>query len=380
MSKDYYEILGVDKKASVSDIKKAYRKLARKYHPDLNPNDKEAEAKFKEIQEAYSVLKDPKKKKQYDEYGYVGEQPPPGGGAGRGAYQQWQQEGGGGFQGFDFSEYGTSSFQDFFKDIFGGGGARQRAQARTRPMKGQDLLYNMRLGFKDAIEGIQTRIQLTREVPCVKCGGTGSLQTGSAQACQACGGTGQTTMQRGAMRFATTCPQCGGQGQSPGTPCPQCGGTGLQQKTERIRVKIPAGVNTGSKVRIAGKGNAGQNGGPPGDLFITIDVNSHPVFKREGSNIYVKVPITVPEATLGAKIDVPTVEGKSTIKIPPGTRSGQKFRIRDKGAPIVGKKGRGDEFVEVSIVPPPFEDEKIREMMKELEKISGQNPRADLGV
>lgn len=374
MTKDYYKILGLDKKASVADIKKAYRKLARKYHPDLNPNDKEAETKFKEIQEAYSVLKDPKKKKQYDEYGYVGETPP-GGGPGGGAYQQYR---GGGFEGFDFSEYGTSSFQDFFKDIFGGGGRQARPQ--TRPMKGQDLIYNMRLGFRDAINGLQTRIQLTRQVACTKCGGTGHIHKEGAQTCQACGGTGQTTMQRGAMRFAATCPACGGSGVGSGTPCPECGGTGLKQKTERIKVRIPAGVNTGSKVRIKGKGNAGQNGGPPGDLFITIDVDSHPVFKREGSNIYVKVPITVPEATLGAKIDVPTVHGKSTIKIPPGTNSGQKFRLRDKGAPIVGKKGNGDQFVEVSIVPPPFEDEKIREMMKELEKISGQNPRAGLGV
>jgi molecular chaperone DnaJ len=373
-SKDYYKILGLDKKASVADVKKAYRKLARKYHPDLNPNDKEAEAKFKEIQEAYSVLKDPKKKQQYDEYGYVGETPP-GGGAGRGAYQQYQ---GGGFEGFDFSEYGTSSFQDFFKDIFGGG--TRQARAQTRFTKGQDLLYNMRLSFKNAIEGLQTRIQLTRQVQCTNCGGTGHIHAGSAQTCQACGGTGQSTMQRGAMRFATTCPVCGGTGASSGKPCPECGGTGLKQKTERIKVRIPAGVNTGSKVRIKGKGNAGQNGGPAGDLFITIDVDSHPVFKREGSNIYVKVPITVPEATLGAKIVVPTVYGKSTIKIPPGTRSGQKFRLREKGAPKVGKKGNGDQFVEVSIVPPPFEDEKIREMMKELEKISGQNPRAGLGV
>ncbi len=375
MSKDYYKILGLDKKASVADIKKAYRKLARKYHPDLNPNDKEAEGKFKEIQEAYSVLKDPKKKKQYDEYGYVGETPPGGGGPGRGAYKQYQ---GGGFEGFDFSEYGTSSFQDFFKDIFGGG-ARQ-ARPQTQPVKGEDLLYNMRLGFRDAIDGLQTRIQLTRQVACTNCGGTGHLHTEGAQTCQSCGGTGQTTMQRGAMRFAATCPVCGGSGTAAGTPCPQCGGSGLKQKTEFIKVRIPAGVNTGSKVRIKGKGNAGRNGGPSGDLFITIDVDSHPVFKREGSNIYVKVPITVPEATLGAKIDVPTVYGKSTIKIPPGTRSGQKFRLRDKGAPIVGKKSSGDQFVEVTIVPPPFEDEKIRAMMKELEKISGQNPRAGLGV
>ncbi len=367
MSKDYYKILGVDKSASTPDIKKAYRKLARKYHPDLNPGDKAAENKFKDIQEAYSVLKDPEKRKQYDQFGVVGDR-----GAGERTYQQDFS----GFQGFDFSGFGSSSFQDFFENIFGS----SQKQTTLRPEKGEDLLYSMRLGFFDAINGIQTRIKLNRMKTCSQCGGQGIIAGKENQTCRVCGGTGYATMKKGAMRFQTTCPSCRGQGESRGTECPNCHGTGQIRKSEFINVKIPPGVNTGSKVRIAGKGNTGKRGGPPGELFITIEVEPHPMFKREGSNIYVKVPITVPEATLGAKITVPTIKGKSTIKLPPGTKSGQKFRLRGKGTPKIRQKSSGDQFVEVTIVPPPFNDEKIRSLMKELEKASHQNPRESLGV
>jgi len=371
MSKDYYRILGVNKSASVADIKKAYRKLARKYHPDLNPGDKSAENKFKEIQEAFSVLKDPQKRKQYDQFGMVGDRGP-----GGSSYKQDFS----GFQGFDFSgfdsSFGSSSFHDFFENIF----SSSQKQTSLSPEKGEDLLYSMRLGFYDAIKGIRTRIKLNRMVSCPECGGQGTIAGKGTQTCPVCGGSGYITMRKGAMRFQTTCPSCRGQGVSRGKECPKCHGTGQVRKSELINVKIPAGVNTGSKVRIAGRGNAGKRGGPPGDLFITIDVEPHPFFKREGSNIYVKVPVTVPEATLGAKITVPTVEGKSTIKIPPGTKSGQKFRLRGKGITKVGQKSNGDQFVEVFIVPPSFYDEKIRSLMKELEKASDQNPRENLGV
>jgi molecular chaperone DnaJ len=364
MARDYYQILGVDKKASTTEIKKAYRKLARKYHPDLNPGDKAAEAKFKEIQEAYSVLSDSKKRVQYDQFGFVGEAPP--GGA-------RQRASSSGFEGFDFSSYGSSPFQDFFENIFS-----TRAQEPQRSTRGEDLLYTMNVGFQDAINGVKTRIKLSRMVSCPSCGGRGYVSGSHQGTCPTCGGSGQTSMQRGFMKFATTCPTCGGTGRSPGTECSSCHGSGLVSKTELISVRIPAGVDTGSKVRIAGKGNAGRNGGPPGDLFITIKVDAHPFFKREGKNIYVKVPITVPEATLGAKIEVPTLYGKTTIRIPPGTKSGQKFRLREKGAPVPGKKLRGDQYVEVNMVPPPFNDERIRELMKELREISGENPREKL--
>jgi molecular chaperone DnaJ len=362
MAKDYYKLLGVSRSASAAEIKKAYRKLARKYHPDLNPGDKTAEAKFKEIQEAYSVLNDPKKKSQYDQFGFVGDIPP--GGSQQRAYSS-------GFEGFDFSNFGSSSFRDFFDNIFGG----TARGPQVRPERGNDLLYTMRIGFMDAIEGVKTRIKLTRQVPCSNCQGKGYISSQGQQVCPTCQGSGQSNMQRGFMKFATACPTCGGSGRTPGAQCPVCHGLGTEQRTQLISVRIPAGVNTGSKVRIPGRGNSGRLGGPTGDLFITIDVESHPFFKREGSNIYISVPITVPEATLGGKIEVPTLYGKTAIKIPPGTRSGQKFRIRGKGAPKPGKKILGDQFVEVTIVPPPFKDQRIRELMEELQKAAPQNPR-----
>jgi molecular chaperone DnaJ len=366
MPKDYYQILGIDRKATLAEIKKAYRKLARKYHPDLNPGDKTAEAKFKEIQEAYSVLSDSKKKSQYDQFGFAGDRPP---GA---EYQNYTS----GFEGFDFSDFGTSSFRDIFENLFDTG-ARQ---ARQRAERGEDLLYTMKVGFLDAINGLKTRIKLTRMVVCPACQGKGYIEASGQRNCPACGGSGRSSTQKGFMRFTSTCPLCAGTGTIAGQPCSSCNGEGLVQKTELISVRIPAGVDNGSKVRIPGKGNAGRKGGPSGDLFITIEVDPHPVFKREGSNIYVKIPITVPEATLGAKIDVPTLYGKAMIKVPPGTKSGQKFRIREKGAPLPGRKIRGDQFVEISIVPPAFNDERIRELMRELQRISGQNPREKMGL
>ena len=366
MDKDYYKILGVERSASAADIKKAYRKLARKYHPDLNPGDKAAEAKFKEIQEAYSVLSDPKKKSQYDQFGFAGEHPPPG--AGGQAY-------GPGFEGFNFSDYGSSSFSDFFESIFGG---RSRAAQAPEFERGEDLHYAMKIGFEDAINGLQTRIQLTRMVSCPQCQGSGHVQTTGRRACASCGGSGRAQMQRGFMKFSAVCPDCRGTGTRRGEACPQCRGQGVIQKTEVINVKIPAGVDSGSKVRVPGKGNVGRNGGPPGDLFIAIEVAPHALFRREGANIYLKVPITVPEATLGAKIDVPTLCGRTTIRIPPGTKSGQKFRLKERGAPVPGGRTRGDQFVEVAIVPPPAEGQRIRELMKELEKVSGENPRNKL--
>jgi molecular chaperone DnaJ len=368
MAKDFYKILGVDHKASDAEIKKAYRKLARKYHPDLNPGDKNAENRFKEIQEAYGVLSDPKKKSQYDQFGTVGDMP------GGGAYQQGHSTGG--FEGFDFSGMGGASFRDFFDNIFGG----QVRQTQRGPKRGDDLLYTMKISFMDAINGIQTRIRLNRMVACKDCKGLGQVQTGGPKTCPTCGGTGQTQVQSGAMRFATACRSCGGSGQTPGQECGTCHGLGLVQKKEFIKVRIPAGVDTGSKVRIAGKGNSGQAGGPTGDLFINIDVDSHKFFKRKGHNIEIKVPVTVPEATLGGKIEVPTLYGQATIKLPPGTKSGQKFRMRDKGVPKVGKKSCGDQMVEVYIVPPAFANQRVRELMQELEKLADENPRDKLNV
>jgi molecular chaperone DnaJ len=365
MAKDYYQVLGVARGVALADIKKAYRKLARKYHPDLNPGDKTAESRFKEIQEAYAVLSDPKKRSHYDQFGRAGDMPP-GGGAG-----------GPGFEGFDFSGTGPSTFRDFF-DLFGGG--RGAEHAGVGPERGEDLHYTMQIGFEDAIHGVQTRIRVNRLAACETCGGHGRASGGRKRPCTACGGSGRGMVQRGFMKFSGACPTCGGSGHSPGEECRACRGQSAVPKSDLISVRIPPGVDNGSKVRVPGRGNAGRNGGPPGDLFIVIEVAPHAIFKREGATISIKVPITVPEATLGAKIEVPTLWGKTTIRIPPGTKSGQKFRIKEQGAPLAGRKGRGDEYAEVYIVPPPFDNQRVREIMKELEHLSGPNPRDAAGT
>ncbi|MBN2408775.1 MAG: molecular chaperone DnaJ [Candidatus Aminicenantes bacterium] len=367
MEKDYYRTLGIGRNASAAEIKKAYRKLARKFHPDLNPGDKAAEAKFKEIQEAYSVLIDPKKKSQYDQFGFVGDQPPPGTG---------RRASGSSFEGFDFSDYGTSSFADFFENLFGRGG---RAPA-AGPERGEDLHYSMKIGFEEAVNGLRTRIQLSRLVRCPACQGSGHVHASGPGRCPVCGGSGRTHLQRGSMKFATTCPACQGTGVGRGEECRDCRGRGLGQKTELITVNIPAGVDNGSRVRVPGKGNAGPNGGPAGDLFISIEVAPHALFRREGSHILLKVPITVPEATLGAQIEVPTLDGKATIKIPPGTKSGQKLRLKQMGAPVPGGRTRGDELVEVTIVPPPAQDRKVKGLMEELARLYKENPREKLRI
>jgi molecular chaperone DnaJ len=329
----------------------------------VNPGDRTAEEKFKEIQEAYSVLGDPKKKSQYDQFGAAGE-PPRGG-----------QPTSPGFEGVDFSDYGSSTFSDFFSSLFGGNPARPQG-GRER---GEDLSYSMKIGFEEAISGLQSRIQLTRLVSCPKCRGQGFVQAAAAKACPACGGRGSVSLQRGTMRFQSTCPQCQGSGTARGAACPECRGQGAVRRTEYIQVRIPAGVDGGSRVRVPGKGNAGRLGGPPGDLYISIEVAPHALFRREGPDIHLRVPVTVAEATLGAKIEVPTLDGRTTIRIPPGTRSGQRFRIRQKGAPVPGRRGRGDAIVEIGIVPPSPDDKRVRELMKELERVSDENPRAKMG-
>lgn len=368
MSRDYYEVLGVGRSASVADIKKAYRKLARKYHPDLNPGDKSAEAKFKEIQEANAVLSDPKKRSQYDQFGFAGDRPP-GGPSGPGP--------GTGFEGFDFSDSGPASFRDFFETIFGGGMGGRQAHSPQPSGRGADLIYTMKIGFEDAVRGVQTKIRLVREATCASCGGSGTAHGSRPRSCPACGGTGRKTVNRGVMRFAAPCAACQGSGSTRGEDCRDCSGRGTAQRSELINVRIPPGVDTGSKVRIPGKGNAAPGGGPPGDLYITLEVIPHAYFKRDGTTISLKLPITVAEATLGAKIEVPTLEGRSTIRIPPGTKSGQKFRLREAGASHPGGRARGDEVVEVAIVPPPFENQRVRELMKELQTIAPQSPRSE---
>ena len=389
--KDYYATLGVSRDAKPEEIRKAYRHLARKHHPDVNPGNKNAEEKFKQLSEAYEVLGDEKKRKIYDQYGFYSDNLPPGGygpvpGSSDGAYSPPP---GVDFSGFDFSgmdepagqtEGRTGGFGGGFRDIFSQIFSRgEREAASEEPEKGSDIEYRMHLGFWDAISGAQVRITVAREEACATCHGSGTTP-GPAVTCSACGGTGKTTRQVGAMRFAMTCPQCGGTGKQR-RPCPQCHGTGSIRTPETLNVRIPPGVDTGSRVRVPGKGNAGIHGGPPGDLYIVTEVDSHPVFERKGDNIYVKLPVTISEAALGAKVEVPTIDGLSTIKIPPGTQSGQKLRLRGKGAPSLRESSgelRGDEFVEVQVMVPRAADERTREILRELSRLNPDDPRREL--
>ena len=369
--KDFYQILGVDKNASIADINKAYRKLARKYHPDLNPGDKVAEQKFKEMNEAHETLKDPEKKKQYDLYGSLG--------AHSGSGDGGRSRGGSNFEGFDFSNTGNSSFGDIFESIFGNADGQRSAAGRKsrRPEQGEDLNYSINLNFMDAANGIETPIQISHKQTCQICRGKGLDSASSQTTCPVCHGQGRVQKQTGFMKFGSVCSNCGGSGIMPGAPCPACGGEGRSEKVARMRVKIPAGVDNESKVRIPGKGNAGHNGGPEGDLIITIHVTPHKVFRRNGQDLEMTLPVTYAEAALGAKIEIPTLDGSSLFKIPPGTLSGQKLRLKGKG--IINPKTRsdGDLYVEIKIVPPSTKDLKVRELLKEIEKIAPYNPRED---
>ncbi len=379
--KDYYATLGVSRSAKPEEIRKAYRRLARKHHPDLNPANKAAEEKFKEISEAYEVLSDEKKRKVYDQYGFYADNIPPGGyGPAAGASRGSQ---GFDFSGFDFSDWSPdsekqggfgSSFRDLFSQFFSRGGGREAE--REGPERGADIEHRMHLAFWDAIRGTQVRISVAREEACATCRGSGAA-SGPAVTCAACGGSGKATRQAGTMRFSVTCPQCGGSGRER-RRCASCGATGHVRRPEAFEVRIPPGVDTGSRVRVPGKGNAGVNGGPPGDLFIVTEVEPHSLFERKGDNIYVKVAITVTEAALGAKIEVPTLDGPTTIKIPPGTQSGQRLRIRGKGAPSLRGNVRGDQFVEVQVYVPRVVDERSKEILREFARLNPEDPRKDL--
>ena len=392
--KDYYGILGVKKNATQEEIRKAFRKLARKHHPDVNPGDKKAEEKFKDLSEANDVLSDPKKRKIYDQLGFYSDNIDPaaaeayarGGGFGAGGFGAGPSPGGGAqgqgvpfdFGGFDFSDLGSTGqqgggFRDIFSSIFGGAAG---AGMRREPERGSDLEYQVNIGFWDAIRGTVMKLNITRLDTCSNCGGKGAV--GSVTTCPDCGGKGQVTQTSGRMKFNTTCPRCGGSGKTQ-TVCPTCHGEGLVQVTEPLEVRVKAGTRDGQRIRIAGKGNAGPNGGPPGDLYIIIRIGEHPVFRRDGDDIYVTVPVAAWEAALGAKIEVPTIDGRSQLRIPPGTQSGQKLRLRDKGVPSATTDGaRGDQIVEVKIAVPEARDLKVRELWQEMQKLNPSDPRQEL--
>ncbi len=364
---DYYKILGIDKKATLSDIKKAYRKLARKYHPDLNPGDKTAEARFKEITEAYEILRDSDKRKQYDTFGTVGN-------------QNFNNGGRSGFDGFDFNKTGANSFGDIFETIFGGGfsggGSQRRSSATSKkPVAGEDLRYSMTLSFLDAAKGIETPIQVVRKISCPKCKGKGVDPKSSKVTCPSCDGSGRVQKQTGFMKFASACSTCGGSGVIPGKNCSECHGDGRIDKVSKIKVRIPAGVDDKSKVRIGGRGNAGKNGGSTGDLIITINVTPHQFFKREGLDLAVTLPVTYSEAALGAKVEVPTLDGTALVKIPPSTASGKKLRIRGKGILNPKSGQQGDMFIEIRIIPPSIKDLEVRKLLQKIDKKAPYNPR-----
>ena len=371
---DYYEVLGVPRKASLKDIRTAFRKLARKYHPDLNPGDKAAEEKFREIQEAYDVLSDSKKRQMYDQYGFYSDNLPPGGYPGGG---QSASEPGVNFDfgGFDFgggAGTGGTSFRDLFSQFFGG---RSGAVAEPEREPGADLEYQIEIDFWDAVRGAVKKISITRMDACETCHGTGAV--GSPQTCPTCHGSGSIQQAAGKMRFNVPCTRCGGTGKLR-TACRTCGGEGRVRRTEMIDVRIPAGVANGGRVRVPGKGNAGTMGARPGDLYLRVIVRPHPFFERRGNDLYAKVPVTVAEATLGAKIEVPTMDGRALVRIPPGTNSGKSLRLREKGVPNARNGTRGDQYVEIQVVVPQPTDERVRTLMKDLEKVAPEDPRKDL--
>jgi molecular chaperone DnaJ len=386
--KDYYNILGVKKDAKADEIKKAYRRLARKHHPDVNPNDKTSEDKFKEVQEAYDVLSDDKKRKVFDRFGYYADNldadapfaaGQPGGGAA-----------GFDFSGFDFTSgqqpgSGGSSFRDIFSDLFSGGGGGGSARTvqpeppRPMPKKGRDIEIPLALSFEESFTGLTTNITVHRSEQCSRCQGAGDTG-GPVVTCPTCKGAGQVMRTGGRLQFSQACPDCEGTGRRR-EPCSVCSGKGVTPKTEQVKIKIPAGVDTGSRVRIPKKGHGGRLGAEPGDLFILTNVGKHKFLERKGDNIYISVPISVPEAALGTRIDVPTVEGRAQLKIPAGTESGQKFRLRERGFPSLRNPTlRGDQFVEVKVTLPRVISEETKEVLRQFEKLNPENPRKVLGL
>ncbi|MCT4507571.1 MAG: molecular chaperone DnaJ [Tepidibacter sp.] len=359
MSKrDYYEVLGVGKSASDQELKKAYRKLAMKYHPDRNPDNKEAEEKFKEANEAYEVLSDAQKRQNYDQFGHAG-----------------ANGGFGGHGGFDFNGSGFGGFEDIFGDMFGDifGGGRSR---RTGPERGSDIRYRMTISFEEAAFGTEKEISINRSENCDECSGTGAKPGTSKKTCPTCKGTGEIKQAQrtpfGTMMNVRACHDCSGSGSIIETPCTKCNGKGEINKKKQVNIKIPAGVDDGSAIRLSGEGELGLRGGPRGDLYVVIDVLPHKLFERDGNNVYCEMPITFAQAALGDEVEVPTLDGKVKYKIPEGTQTGTVFRLREKGIPRLRSKTRGDQYVKVVIEVPKRLSEKQKELLKQFAKESGE--------
>ena len=365
--RDYYEVLGVSKGASADELKKAYRKLAKQYHPDMNPGDKTAEAKFKEINEAYEVLSDPEKRSRYDQFGHAGVDPNFGAGGP-----------GGGFGGFDMGDIDLGDlFGSFFGGGFGGGGGSRR----SGPMKGENLRASVTISFEEAASGCEKEITLTRSEPCETCKGSGCAPGTTAEICPDCHGSGTIRIQRGggAFTFATTtqCPKCGGTGKIIHSPCKSCNGAGSVRRQRKITVKIPAGIDNGQAISLRGQGGAGKNGGPAGDLIISVTVRPHPQFKRDGTSIYLEQPVTFLQATLGAELEIPTIDGKVKWNLPEGTQPGTTFRLRGKGIPNVNGRGRGDQFVTVDVQVPRNLSHEQKEALRAYGRAMGELPEEE---
>lgn len=353
--KDYYEILNVSKDASQDEIKSSFRRLAKKYHPDLNPNDKEAEQRFKEINEAYEVLSDPEKRRRYDTFG-------PEGVNGQAGYGQ-----------------GFGGFGDIFEDIFDifGDGFGQTTSKRRGPVRGADLRYNLDLEFKEAVFGTEKEIQIRKSEPCRTCDGSGVKPGSQKETCSKCNGSGEVRYAQqtpfGQFVRVATCDQCDGTGEFIKEKCNTCSGTGKEIRNKKIKIKVPAGVDTGSIISVRGEGEVGERGGLPGDLFIYINVKEHSIFKRKGNDIYFTIPITFTDAALGAEIEIPTLEGKESFTIPEGTQTGTKFRLKNRGVSNVKGVGKGDLYFKVEVKVPKKLTEKQKELLREFAKISGEN-------
>lgn len=340
-TQDYYETLGVKRDAAADEIKKAYRRLARKYHPDLNPGDSTAEKKFKELNEAYEVLSDKKKRSEYDQFGKA------------------TFEGGQGFEGFSSQDfgYGAGGAEDIFSNLF------HNFRQEEVPHRGADLVTSFAISLEEAYKGVTKPITLTREISCKRCGGSGAE---TSHTCSQCKGSGSVRQSRGVFSLSQPCPSCRGRGKVVSKACPVCRGGGSTSVNETIKVKIPPGADTGSRVKLRGMGSPGVMGGPAGDLYIELEVRAHPTFKRDGNNIYVDVPVTIIEATLGGKIRVPTLDGTVTMTLPPGTDSGKKFKLKGKGIPHRKSGVRGDEFAVINIVVPKKVSNKTKEALEEI--------------
>ena len=358
MSKrDYYEVLGLSKGASADEIKKGYRRKAKELHPDRNTSDPSAESKFKEANEAYDVLKDPERKAAYDRFGHA-------------AFEGGMGGGGGQRQG-DFSSAFSDVFDDLFGDFMGGG---QRGGGRSRASRGSDLRYNLEISLEDAYSGLQKSINVPTSVQCSPCNGSGAAGGSEPSTCPTCSGMGKVRASQGFFTVERTCPSCSGMGQVISNPCSSCGGQGRSDKDRSLSVNVPAGVETGTRIRLSNEGEAGLRGGPAGDLYIFIEVREHKIFQRDGNSLFCRIPVSMSGAALGGDIEVPTMDGgRSRVKIPAGSQSGRQMRLRGKGMPSIKSAQKGDMFIEIAVETPVNLTSKQRELLREFEALSEDN-------